>query len=77
MFADDANSVKVAGYAVTDLRGRYRYSNTDTYDCTISLALDNVFDTQYNDNVRINAFGARAFEPAGGRLARISLEWVY
>ena len=30
------------------------------------LGLNNILDAEYNDNIRINAFGGRFFEPAPG-----------
>jgi len=30
------------------------------------LGINNAFDTKYNDNIRINAFGGRYYEPAPG-----------
>ena len=69
-FADDANSLAVPGYALFNLRGRFELGAAE-----LSLGVDNLLDRDYDDNVRLNAFGGRAFEPAGGRTWRAGLAW--
>jgi len=65
LFADNENTfeMKVEPYWVSNVRfgGEFRYS-----DVTVSpfFGITNVFDEKYFSNVRINAFGGRAFEPA-------------
>ena len=34
---------------------------------TVYLGIDNLLDKEYYDNIRINAFGGRYFEPAPDR----------
>lgn len=66
--ADDANTTRVPGYATLRLHGGWsagRYA--------VTAGINNVLDADYNDNVRINAFGGRYFEPAPGRNAWLRL----
>ena len=66
LYADNANLVKVSSYTVANLRfsidipsGKWLFR---TY-----AGINNLFDESYNNNIRINAFGGRYFEPAPGR----------
>jgi len=66
LYADDANTTRVDGYSVSDLRiglerelGRWTVAGF--------LGLNNVFDAGYPANVRLNAFGGRYYEPAPER----------
>lgn len=65
LFADDANETKVDGYElVTIVLGYHHKFKKWTFKPF--LGVNNLLDEQYNDNVRINAFGGRYFEPAPG-----------
>ena len=66
LYANNANLVNVSSYNVANLRfnidipsGRWLFR---TY-----AGINNLFDESYNNNIRINAFGGRYFEPAPGR----------
>lgn len=62
-FADDANTVQSEDY----VKGALRFGFDRRFgDWTVSpyVALDNLFDTDYIDNVRLNAVFGRYFEPA-------------
>ena len=66
LYANNANTVEVSSYTVANLRfsidirgGKWLFQ---TY-----AGINNLFDESYNDNIRINAFGGRYFEPAPGR----------
>lgn len=72
LFADDANSQQVPGHARLALRAAYSWPAG-----SVALGVDNVLDTEYNDNVRINAFGGRSFEPAPGRHAWLRVQWGF
>jgi iron complex outermembrane receptor protein len=66
LYADDANSETVESYTVSDLRvGIERILGGWTVEPFIGI--NNLFDEAYNSNVRINAFGARYYEPAPER----------
>lgn len=66
LFADNANLTEVDSHVVSDLRmghnGLYNDWEIETF-----LGVNNLFDEDYNSNIRINAFGGRYFEPAPER----------
>lgn len=66
LYANNANSVNVPSYVVSGLRISYEFRR-DTWLFRPYLGINNVFDEEYNSNIRINAFGARYFEPAPER----------
>ena len=66
LFANNANSVKVPNYMVSSLRATYEFQNGD-WLFRPYIGINNLFDENYNSNIRINAFGARYFEPAPDR----------
>jgi len=66
LYADDANATEVAGYRVSDLRFGLERS-VGNWSLTAFLGVDNLFDRDYDANIRINAFGDRFYEPAPGR----------
>lgn len=66
LYANNANAVTSDDYTVANLRlgyeggqGRWRWGPF--------LGINNLFDEEYNSNVRINGFGGRLFEPAPER----------
>ena len=65
LFADNGNETKVDSYALLNFRASYDF---DIPKATISpfFGINNVTDTNYNANIRINAFGRRYYEPAPG-----------
>ena len=65
LFADDANSVTVDAFALINLNLGYKIS-AEKIQFTPFFGINNLLDTAYNDNIRINAFGSRYFEPAPG-----------
>jgi iron complex outermembrane receptor protein len=66
LFADNANTTRVESSVVTDLRLGYSSSYSD-WEMESFLGVNNMLDEDYNNNIRINAFGARYFEPAPER----------
>lgn len=77
LYADDLNTVNVAGHLRANLTAAWTLLRSARQQLRLEMAIDNVLDTEYADNIRINAFGGRAFEPASGRLARASLSWHF
>ncbi|MCY4298200.1 MAG: TonB-dependent receptor [Flavobacteriaceae bacterium] len=63
LYADDANEVEIDSYQVYDLSGN-RTLRAFNSQLNIALGIQNLFQEHYNDNVRINAFGKRFYEPA-------------
>lgn len=79
LFADDANATEVPGYARADLRLAHDLGQRGPRAgrWQLSAGVNNLLDTAYNDNVRINAFGGRFFEPAPGRNVYAGLQLRY
>jgi len=63
---DDANAVRVSGHQVVDVRAGWRLASGG-WRVQPYAGVNNLFDERYNDNLRVNAFGGRFFEPAPGR----------
>lgn len=63
LFADDANTVRSPAYTLGELRSGARAVIAGGLGLELTIALRNVFDVDYADNLRINAFGGRYFEP--------------
>ncbi|RMF90219.1 MAG: TonB-dependent receptor [Nitrospinota bacterium] len=61
-FADNANTVQNDAYTIANLRLGY-VGQFGNWEVSPFLGLNNLFDDQYNANVRLNAFGGRFFEP--------------
>ncbi|MFQ5946203.1 MAG: TonB-dependent receptor family protein, partial [Anaerolineae bacterium] len=62
-FVDDENTEKNDAYTVANLRLGYEH-RFGGWTVSPFFGIQNLFDEQYNSNVRINAFGDRFFEPA-------------
>lgn len=72
LYADNANTATSPGYALVSLRlGLTRHAGS--WELRPFLGLGNLLDTRYNQNVRINAYGGRYYEPAPGRNAYLGL----
>ena len=63
LFVNDLNSIKDQGYLKTDLNIGYA-QNFNNLQLTPFVGINNLFNVAYNDNIRINAFGGRYYEPA-------------
>ncbi len=72
-YADDANTVEVPSQTVTALR-MGRVLSTGQHDVRLVLGVENLFDSEYLDNLRINAPGARYYEPGSTRRAYAGIE---
>jgi iron complex outermembrane receptor protein len=66
LYTNNANSVEVPSYTVANLRFNIDIPAGEWLFRTYA-GINNLFDEDYNDNIRINAFGGRFFEPAPGR----------
>jgi iron complex outermembrane receptor protein len=75
-YADDDNSVEVASQSVTDLRLGRTISNSK-YETRLVIGVENLFDEDYLDNLRINARNGRYYEPGAERraYAGITVTW--
>jgi iron complex outermembrane receptor protein len=65
MFVNDANTAIDDNYTVINLQTGFRIG-LDQWSVEPFLGLNNITNTSYSDNVRINAFGERYYEPAPG-----------
>jgi len=76
--ANDANTVETESYGLLDLRAGWR-GEIGSWQLGPYVGLSNLTDTDYNDNVRLNAFGGRYFEPAPGFAVQggLSLEYGF
>ena len=74
--ADNANTASSPNHVVVDVHLGRSYS-VGRLDFDLSGGVGNLFDERYIDNVRVNAFGGRFFEPAPGRLfhLQLSMDW--
>jgi len=59
LYSDDANQTQVEDYFLTNFRLWKSFKKLSFFG-----GVNNVFDKYYFDNIRINAFGKRYFEPA-------------
>jgi len=72
LFADNANATKVESSSVSNIRlGHNGYY--DDWEVSTFLGVNNLFDEAYNNNIRINAFVGRYFEPAPERNVYIGI----
>jgi len=72
IYADNANQTSVGSSTVSNLRLGHNIVYGD-WELESFLGVNNLFDEDYNDNIRINAFGGRYFEPAPERNAYIGI----
>ena len=70
--ANNANTASSTDYATVDLHAGRRW-RVSAADVELSLGLANVLNERYTDNVRVNAFGGRFYEPAAGRTWSVRL----
>ncbi|MEP0479300.1 MAG: TonB-dependent receptor, partial [Nonlabens sp.] len=64
-YANDSNEATVDGYENINFRTSYSFIYKKIAIKPYA-GLNNILDQEYTDNVRINAFGSRFFEPAPG-----------
>jgi len=63
LFAKDDNSVAVDGFTVVNLKLGYRHQMLNSH-IEPFFGINNLLGAEYFDNVRVNAFGSRFYEPA-------------
>lgn len=63
MYVNDANTAIDEAYSTVNIQTGYRFQFNQWYIDSF-LGINNIFDASYSDNVRINAFGNRYYEPA-------------
>ena len=67
-FADSKNTVQVPQFWTTDVKLQSKWNNA-----LLTLGINNIANTYFFDNIRINAFGGRYYEPAATRQALIQV----
>jgi len=72
LYADNANDTRVDSSQVSNLRIGYNGSYGE-WEIAPFMGINNLFDEDYNNNIQINAFGDRYFEPAPERNAYIGI----
>ena len=65
MFADNANETEINGYNSISVKMSKKLNLFET-NIIPFISIDNLFNEKYFDNIRINAFGSRFYEPAPG-----------
>lgn len=64
-FAEDANAVTIPAATVVDISAAYPFYVKD-FKLLPFFGVNNLLNMNYFDNIRINAFGNRFYEPAAG-----------
>jgi iron complex outermembrane receptor protein len=77
MYADDANTEQAPGHVLVELGAGYR-GCTGPLRYQVNAGVANLLDQTYVDNLRLNAAGARYFEPGMPRrfFAGLTLGWA-
>jgi iron complex outermembrane receptor protein len=66
LFANDSNEVEEKAFLVSNLNLSYRIEQEKLVWVPF-FGVNNLWNTIYNDNIRVNAFGGRYYEPAPSR----------
>jgi iron complex outermembrane receptor protein len=73
LYADNLNETEVSSYNLFNIT----YSKKIFNNSEIYLGVNNLFDVNYFDNIRINAFGKRYYEPAPKRNFHFGLNFSF
>ena len=72
-FAEDANAVPIAAFALVNARVGYKH-RLALGEMEVFLGTDNATATRYSNNIRLNAAAGRYYEPGAGRVFFAGLE---
>ena len=72
-YADNSNVVRIDHYGLANLEIQKQFRLKST-SITLGCSVFNLTNTRYFDNIRINAFGSRFYEPAAGRQVIFSIK---
>jgi iron complex outermembrane receptor protein len=75
-FADDANMIRINRYNIANMEIQKKFQ-LNRNSITLGCSIFNLTNTKYFDNIRINAFGGRFYEPASGRQFLFSIKSVF
>lgn len=64
-YAEDANAVNIPAATIVDISAAYPFE-ANGFKLLPVLGINNVLNVNYFDNIRLNAFGNRFYEPAAG-----------
>ena len=73
LYANNSNTVRVESFQNVRLQVGKSF-NFNNIDLTFSGGINNIFNERYFDNIRLNAFGKRYYEPAPTRNAYIGFQ---
>ena len=74
IYADNSNKNIVSSYSVSNINLGRKVTYKDL-DINLFLGIKNIFNERYNNNIRINAFGGRFFEPGPTRRYSIGIKF--
>tara|TARA_B100001250_G_C19212047_1_gene534022 strand:- start:101 stop:538 length:438 start_codon:yes stop_codon:yes gene_type:complete len=72
LYADDANQTQVADYFLSNIRLWKSLENLSFFG-----GVNNLLDRDYFDNIRINAYGKRYYEPAPMRNFYFGMSYTF
>lgn len=75
-FANESNTLRNDARTTGDIALSRRFGSEKEH-LVIAVRVQNVTDARYNGSVVVNPFNARAFEPAPGRNAFVTLSWRF
>lgn len=75
-YADTANAVQIEAFQKVRLQGGKTIA-LGNLELNLFAGINNLFDVRYFDNIRLNAFGGRYYEPAPGRNAFFGLSAAF
>ena len=76
LYADTANAVQIEAFQKVRLQGGKTIA-LGNLELNLFAGINNLFDVSYFDNIRLNAFGGRYYEPAPGRNAFFGLSAAF
>ena len=76
LYADTANAVQIEAFQKVRLQGGKTIA-LGNLELNLFAGINNLFDVRYFDNIRLNAFGGRYYEPAPGRNAFFGLSTTF
>ena len=76
LYADTANAVQIEAFQKVRLQGGKTIA-LGNLELNLFAGINNLFNVRYFDNIRLNAFGGRYYEPAPGRNAFFGLSAAF
>ena len=75
-YADNFNAIRIEHYGLANLEIQ-KLIRFKSISFNLGCSVFNLTNTRYFDNIRINAFGGRFYEPAAGRHILFSIKTVF